>query len=485
METISAPPHAYSLMNATRYIGYSFETAVADLIDNSISAQATEIDVLFNSVAGLHLAILDNGNGMTYHELCQAMRYGSSNPIEQRGENDLGRYGLGLKTASLSQCKKMTVASFKDGVFSACQWDLDALAKLPDGEWALKILTEDECKLLPSMGIFLERKIGTIVIWQQIDCGGALDDANHLDEKLDITREHLALVFHRYLYGDEDISQLTIRFNGSAITPKDPFLQHANSKKLAIKKGPQMLDYGVSVTGYILPHEKEISPSIRPLLGIAHKTLRQSQGFYIYRNKRLITSGGWFSLQAQGEFFKLARVQVDIPNTADFAWSLDVKKSIAKPPKKLLTALNKFVKRQIMESEDVHITHVQGRPQKSRTILPWTICFKERDVSSIIINREYPVIKDFLAKTPHLDVLFTLLERTLPLDAIQLAKRNEKVFENEQPIEIERLISMLRNFVRSEPVHIREDYFDRLLEVDPCCVYKEELRKHKEMICAD
>ena len=485
METINLPPNAYSLMNATRYVGYSFEDAIADLIDNSISAQARHVDIYFNSAKGLHLSIIDDGEGMTYEELCQAMRYGSSNPNEMRKVGDLGRYGLGLKTASLSQCKRMTVASIKNGQFSACQWDLNALSQQESGAWTLNILTLNECKTLPSMTEFLTKVRGTIVIWQEIDCGGALTDVGHLDEKLDSTRETLALLFHRYLQGEDGLNKLEIRFNNALLLPKDPFLQYSNTTKRAIKKGPQILEGGISIVGYILPHEKEIAPSIRPRLGVTSKTLRRTQGFYIYRNKRLITYGKWFSLQAQGEFFKFARVQVDIPNTVDFEWSLDVKKSTVIPPRRLLQTLQRFVERQIHDSEETHITHVRGRPRQSKVMLPWTTCFKRDEVSSILINRDYPIIKAMLEKEPQLTSLFTLLEKTLPLDAIQLAKRNEATFENEQPIELETLKQTLRTFILMLPTDSRSSAFDQLLEVEPYRIHRSNLCQCKEEICAE
>lgn len=113
MRTVEIPPYAPTLMESTRAIGYSIESAIADIIDNSIAAGAWRIDIDFFPIGQAYISILDNGIGMTYTELTSAMQYGSRSPLEVREENDLGRYGLGMKTASLSQCRILTVISKK------------------------------------------------------------------------------------------------------------------------------------------------------------------------------------------------------------------------------------------------------------------------------------------------------------------------------------------------------------------------------------
>ena len=101
METISLPPHAPTLMESTRAIGYSIESAIADIIDNSVAAQADRVDIDFFPIGESYISILDNGVGMAKEELINAMQYGSRSPLDARNENDLGRYGLGMKTASM------------------------------------------------------------------------------------------------------------------------------------------------------------------------------------------------------------------------------------------------------------------------------------------------------------------------------------------------------------------------------------------------
>ena len=137
MDEIKLIPNAPILIESTRSTGYSFETALADIIDNSLSKKADRIDVYFDSLEPF-LAVIDNGTGMNRNELLDAMRYGSKSSLEERDQNDLGRFGLGMKTASLSQCRKLTVFSKKDGVLTGACWDLDYIIEKND--WSLNVL---------------------------------------------------------------------------------------------------------------------------------------------------------------------------------------------------------------------------------------------------------------------------------------------------------------------------------------------------------
>ncbi len=327
MKTVYLPPHAPTLMESTRAIGYSIETAIADIIDNSIAAQAGQVDIDFFPIGDAYISILDNGHGMTSEELIGAMQYGSRNPLETREESDLGRYGLGMKTASLSQCRILTVLTKKAGVFSGAQWNLDHVQKT--GDWSLLLVDETEAHGYPSTEKLKNYENGTLVIWQGLDrfAVGENDMADAFSRKMELIRDHLSLVFHRYLSGETGIKKLEIKMNDLAIVPQDPFL---------IKKSTQLMDdetiivkgAKVKVTPYILPHTSKLTQKELKDLG-GKDGLRKNQGFYVYRNKRLLVWGNWFRLMRQGDLSKLARVQVDIPNSLDDLWTLDIKKSTA------------------------------------------------------------------------------------------------------------------------------------------------------------
>jgi hypothetical protein len=223
MKAIILPPDAPTLMWSTRAIGYTTSAAVADLIDNSISANASRVQIQFVSGENSYISILDDGAGMNADALRQAMKYGSGNPWKDRSPSDLGRFGLGLKTASLSQCRKLTVASKRDSTISAFCWDLDHVIKAQ--AWELLELDIEDIQQLPQIDELQNQNEGTIVLWDKLDKIFAGDDNKEQGLLLKIreVEEHLSLTFHRYLQGEPGLKRLTITSNGIPLKPIDPF----------------------------------------------------------------------------------------------------------------------------------------------------------------------------------------------------------------------------------------------------------------------
>jgi len=487
MRTFPLPPKAHALIASTRHIGYSLPAAVADLIDNSIAAQAKNIHILFENNRHPYIVIIDDGWGMSESELTSAMQYGSADPSNARSENDLGRYGLGLKTASLSQCKRMTVVSIKDGCFSARRWDLNYIEKHKEEIWPLIALDKKEWMELPGIDLLQQRKSGTAVIWQDIDFGGSFD-ALTFDDAMYETCEHLSLVFHRFLHGEDNLKRICIKVNGNPLEPKDPFLQYDDDNVLGHQcKATQPLGNGaerIFLQAFVLPHDKELSDKQRNLLGTG-KGLRRTQGFYIYRGKRLITYGSWFGLKAQGEFFKLSRILVDIPNTLDIQWSLDVKKSIAIPPKKIIDGLRAYVDSVVKYSKNAFKVRAFGKrqPRVSNNELVWKTAIDNDRVSSIYINRRHPVILNAIKNGLLNEKLLVLLERTMPIDAIYYSRSDEHSMENETPLSVDELVEMLKKFVRECPAgEPRKTVFNAMLNSDPFSCSADEIIKRKEEI---
>lgn len=323
MKPIELPPYAPTLIESTRAIGYSLEAAVADIIDNSIAAGASKVDLFFFPVDKEYVAILDNGRGMDDEEITTAMQYGSKNPMDERSKDDLGRFGLGLKTASLSQCRSLTVVTKREDVLLARRWDIDYVEKT--GKWTLLILDEDEILQLPHIEELLKYDSGTVVIWQNLDRlkAGEINFEQALGRKIDMVREHLSLVYHRYLSGEVGLKKLEIQINNVKIEPIDPFLSsksvQAMDDEILVVRGKH-----IEVRPYILPHISKMTSDEIKMLG-GKEGLRKHQGFYVYRNKRLLVWGTWFRMMRQGEMSKLARIRVDIPNDLDDLWTLDIK----------------------------------------------------------------------------------------------------------------------------------------------------------------
>ncbi len=132
-----ATPRPGALIESLRSIGYDLPTAVADIIDNSLTASARQVDIVFHwAGANSWICILDDGIGMPDRKLFEAMRPGSQNPLQTRSSNDLGRFGLGLKTASFSQARRLTVITKTTrGSIAVREWDLDYVER--EDEWRL------------------------------------------------------------------------------------------------------------------------------------------------------------------------------------------------------------------------------------------------------------------------------------------------------------------------------------------------------------
>lgn len=478
METIDLPPRADFLMESMRDVGYTIEAALADLIDNSIAAKARRIDISFSPHDAPFISVVDDGEGMSPDELTQAMCPGSRSPREERDASDLGRFGLGLKTASLSQCRKLTVVSRANGVVSGREWDLDFLNEVKD--WKLKVLADTDMGALPVFDQLPEH--GTLVLWRVLDRMQAIHETTGLEPgmeaAMDRVQKHLELVFHRFLAGEPGLPKVTICINGHELTGADPFgLRFVATQPLYSETVP-IDGADVLIQPYVLPHHSKISASDYERLGGEEGHLR-NQGFYVYRNKRLIISGTWFRLVRQSELAKLARVQVDIPNTLDHLWTLDVKKSFAAPPEAVRRELKRIINQITGRSERVY-DH-----KGSRTLLDGNVHVWDRRVKhgriQYVLNREHPLLKGLMEELDDLDAaelrdLFAMVESTLPIEAIYAdvgGKHNDMVQdEPEDTNTMERLADAYVQLLRSTGTK-ETDIRARLLAVEPFCRRKE------------
>jgi hypothetical protein len=221
-----------AMLESLRGLGYSTAAALADIVDNSVSASATEVTLDFTwDGRKSRVAILDNGRGMDDAELESAMRLGDKNPLDARSAHDLGRFGMGLKTASFSQCRRLTVATVKGGVPSCLRWDLDELAANPESGWLLFEGPAQGSK--PFIAGLKGQKAGTLVLWESMDrivtSGYRSDDFHDL---IDTVESHLAMVFHRLLQGPR--AKVKLLLNGRAVAPWDPFMSGHPANWLAM-----------------------------------------------------------------------------------------------------------------------------------------------------------------------------------------------------------------------------------------------------------
>jgi hypothetical protein len=403
-----------------RSIGYSLESALADLIDNSISAKAKNINIEFRPSDSPYIAIIDDGVGMSKVELEAAMRYGSRSPLQNRHCDDMGRYGLGLKTSSLSQCRRMTVISLKNGILCAYCWDLDVVVER--SAWVMLELDSSEITAFPHVLTLQTQGKGTIVLWQNLDrlIAGESSLNTALGQQMDRARDHLSLVFHRFINSEPGRSRLAINLNCNPIPAIDPFLldhkatQHLDEDSFNVE-GSRVL-----IKPFILPHSSKLTPDEMARAG-GSDGIRNQQGFYVYRSRRLIIWGTWFRLARKDELSKLARVRVDIPNSLDHLWTLDIKKSAAHPPETVRTNLRRTVERIRLVSGRTII--FRGRAADRGVITPGWNEMIDRSGVRFDINRNHPSVKSFLAmlsdsEAAAFSALLSVIESSFPADAL-------------------------------------------------------------------
>lgn len=361
-------PSARRLMASLRDIGYDLPAAIADIVDNSIDADALTVRIdMVHAGPESHIRIADDGVGMTERELDEAMRYGSRRTY---GDDDLGHFGLGLKTASLSQCRRLTVASRSTsrGRIQIRRWDLDRVAARD--AWELERLTPSECP--PHLLEPLAEGSGTVVLWDHLDRvmayrrpdGEAARAAIERAEQE--TEEHLAMVFHRFLAGQVSGPSLDILLNGSGILAWDPFATHEPMTQRLPRQALHLEHDGerhtVSVQPYVLPNQHHFSTPAAHAAASGPKMWNRQQGLYIYRHDRLIQSGGWNRLRTMDEHSKLARVALDIPTDADAAFQANVSKMTVTLPDELRPTLRALLAGVIGRAQDTYRQRVQLVP---------------------------------------------------------------------------------------------------------------------------
>jgi len=481
VKTIALPPYAPTLIESTRAIGYTLEAAIADIIDNSIAAAASQADIFFFPAGDSYIAVLDNGTGMNSNEIETAMQYGSQNPNLKRKSYDLGRFGLGLKTASLSQCRTLTVVSKQHDHIEARRWDIDHVNKT--GDWSLLILDEpDEIDVLPRIENLRESNSGTLVIWQNLDRLkiGSLNFKNAMGRKMDDVRSHLSLVFHRYINGESGLKKLQIKMNGIPIEPAEPFLIYRNTQVMA-DEVLHIDGASVIVRPYILPHISLLSPQEISALG-GKDGLRRSQGFYIYRNRRLLVWGTWFRMMQQSEFSKLARIQVDIPNQLDSLWTLDIKKSTAMPPEAVKRNLESVIERMAERSKQTW-TFRGKRETRDSAIHIWQR-FKTQNGAYYAINRDHPIIETFSGADPNvkknLEVLLKQIENGLPLNRLYLDLTSDMPVENDIDTSAQETEKVLILLLEQMPnISARLELLEKLSVSEPFMNFPKIIEKYK------
>lgn len=414
---ISNPPLASSLMATARSFGnYDLAAALADLIDNSIRAKAKRIAISFEPTDDdVIVRIRDDGVGMDKEALIKAMRPASANPDDPRDAADLGRFGWGLKSASLSQARVLTVISWTQSGVGAARWDIDDL-----DDWSMELITGRQAvKLLRSPQV---SKSGTEVVWSHcdrlIDTGlkGGIDE--QLNDKITHAQKQLSLIFHRYLSGEAS-GRFSIEVQGLVLKPADPFMsQHPATQTIDEEFIKLRGEEKISVKPFTIPHFSKLTVEEKEILG-GDEGLVRNQGFYVYRNQRLIIYGTWFRLVPHGELSQLTRVRVDLPNTLDKDWKITLDKSDAQMPVVLRTRLKELVKRFAKRSTKANkkrgtdLTIGSQEPVWKRIAQHGRIRYQ--------INRDHPLVWEMIAESEDTSIAreaLNLIESYIPTESL-------------------------------------------------------------------
>lgn len=478
------PPHPFALVEAMRSIGYTPPTAIADLVDNSVTAGARTIAIRIapprTAADAGYVTVEDDGAGMSADRLAEAMRWGGNGPAQERRPDDLGRFGLGMKTASFSMGTRLTVASraTAGAALAVLRWDLDHVAK---AGWRMLEGADPAAEPLLARSALAGagRPAGTLVIVTGLDRLGVHSKlAAHRQRNEAVMMEkvsrHLGMVFHRFI-----AAGVTIRLGASAIAAWDPF-------DCGQLKDEEMLGERVSVASYVLPHHSRMTTEQHARLS-GPLGWGTHQGFLVYRAKRLIVPGGWLRLFPSEDKCRLARIRIDLPNALDAGWSLNVMKSSVVPPSWHLADLQRIGEATRRHAMAVFNFRGERQAPASGTYDdPVGQAFWNQeptpDAIRFRINRAHPVVqtlKQSVLNPATAEDFLRAFERLLPLEAIlQDPKRTTNGAVHEPaPDEIGALAEFARRAVKTLRAqgHTAEAARRIVLSVEPFVFHADEI----------
>lgn len=410
-------------VNSLRAFGYSIETAIADLLDNSITAGADCISVTYNiDEFGSYVRIEDNGTGMSEKALINAMKPGSFNPSDKRSETDLGRFGLGLKTASFSQCKRLSVITRDvSGTESIRVWDIDEIQHKK--EWILyrNCLDQLSAEYLGKPA----SETGTVVLWEKLDrlaeTDNVITDKNNFYRKFEVVKKYLSLVFHRFI----EKKTLKISVNGEILSGVNPFIVSEDNPSRELQESMFVINGSeIRVEPYILPHEGKLSKNDLRRYDIIRGWI-EHQGIYLYRNDRLIIDGSWMDLRfKQRESQRLVRICIDITNRHDKEFHIDVKKASAKIPDVIRKDIIRICENAIVTGIKVYThrgAYIRRNGEKKDLVYTW-LCKSRHGIKHYYINEKHPLfilISDLLGEHSAIFASYAkTIGETIPLGLI-------------------------------------------------------------------
>lgn len=443
---VESIPQASFLLNSLRSVGYSEEAAIADIIDNSISAHASTIKIQFDW-DNKTISISDDGEGMDQEDLYKNMGLGVFSLSGERQNDDLGRFGMGMKTAAISLGKKMTVITKKSGVISNASWNLN---EIPNIGWNLCVTEDIDYNNLFS----INPDHGTVILIEDLD---RIIDENNINKSktkfFNIIKKvaiHIGIVFHRYISEDN----LQIYVNNNQVQSWDPFVVY----NVATQELNEEVCWDSSYTKktviqpYVLPHKTKFASEAEYELAEGPKGWNQHQGIYLYRNKRLIIYGTWFDIIRKEPAFNLARIKVDIFSDADDEWNIDIKKSTASLPVYVKDQMFRAVS--VCTEASAKVYNSRGIQEKGSSNSNLGFVWSQRKSNghySYFLNKQHTLLKDIKGKLgtddqQKLKVYLSLIENFAPFmqnGIVETLNNND----SERTLEKDVDLSNIKNFV--------------------------------------
>lgn len=450
--TIQSIPEARLLLASLRSVGYSEDTAIADIIDNCITAEASLIDIFFDW-ENKRILIVDNGRGMSSENLIKNMRIGSSDPSEYRDEGDLGRFGMGMKTAAFSLGKRLTVVTKTDEIVSNAVWDLDQIQNIG---WNL--IVQEPSEIAEYAAMLGEQ--GTVVAIEELD--RVIDLSNEAKAKKKFyaiagkVEKHISLTFHRFIEEDN----LAIRLNKNPIAAWNPFVL-SNSATQELSDETVWSEDGkseVTIQPYVLPHKTKFVADDDYQDAGGYKGWNYHQGVYVYRNRRLIICGTWFDYIKKEPAYNLARIKVDISSASDEDWKIDIKKSTASLPGYLRETVERAI--DICTEASARVYNSRGTYSKSNVGAPnLNYVWEQRKKNgryTFHINRKHSLLQDIKKKLDEegvaaLTAYLALVENLAPFmlsgAADSLQKKDVDNATDRNSLEYQMEVNELKEFV--------------------------------------
>lgn len=466
MNIVVTQPSATPVIQALRSLGYNAGTAIADLVDNSVDAGATRITLEFKCLGNDGTIIItDNGSGMDEDMLQIAMNIGSKDPRENRQPRELGRFGMGLKTASFSLGKRLSVLTKHKGVYAQRCWDLDHVSQC--NEWQLFTKIPEEVRELMNK---IEGDSGTVICIDKLDRFMGAGTANTIHESSFFTKvrrihNHLEFVFHSIIEYDK----VQIILNENVLDPWDPFMiKHPST----VEGETQVLNINgnrIKVKYYVLPHASFLNEQEYKRAG-GNRGWRDHQGFYIYRENRLLHYGDWLGMFQKDASCQLARIRVDLPNMADNDWQVDIKKSAVIPPdnaKIRLESIAKFVRK---ISRDIFYFRTQGTNSNQTfkgSLNTWELSGSDEG-QQFILNRNHPILSEIQKKIDDetarlLNMYLKFVQLGSPSNIIDSPKVSEEVIQMVTDARKELVVQFSTTLTKLQVVENQQQLLDALL----------------------